>query len=336
MNRLVIIILNWNGAHDTIHCVESLLNNDHSAKILVVDNGSNKKDLRTLEAFLDKQKNTVFIKNKQNLGFAGGVNTGLRYAINNNYTYVALINNDAMVDTNWVNQLMKSAEQKKVAITTGLLLNTDGSRIDSTSEQYSLWGMPFARGRGKKAEKAPKSGYVFGATGGATLYKTSLFEEIGLFDESFFAYYEDVDISFRAQLAGHKVYYNNKAIAYHQQGASSKKIPGFTVYQTFKNVPLLYIKNVPMKLLFSVGIRLWLTYVMMFVNAVKKGSGWHALEGWFASIWYFWTSALWKRFTIQNNAVVSADYIRSIIYSDLPPDQTGMRKLRAFFSGSAK
>ena len=79
-----------------------------------------------------------------------------------------------------------------------------------------------------------------------------MLKQIGLFDEDFFAYYEDVDISFRAQLAGWKVAYAPKAVAYHQIGATSSKIKGFTTYQTMKNLPMLLWKNVPAGLLISV------------------------------------------------------------------------------------
>jgi len=193
--------------------------------------------------------------------------------------------------------------------------------------------MPFPRSRGLKTATAPDSSYVFSATGGATLYKTALFKQIGLFDESFFAYYEDVDVSFRAQLAGHKIYYTKNAIAYHKQGATSKKIPGFTVYQTFKNIPLLYIKDVPTGLLLPIGIRLFVLYWLIFGNAIKNGSGKYALKGWLASIWYFWTKSLWERFTIQAQKTVPTSYIKSLLWYDLPPEQTGLRRLRSKFTG---
>ena len=331
MNRLAIVILNWDGANDTLAAVHSLSINPVTDKIVVIDNGSQQLDFAKLKP-LYKLSTVVVLKNNRNLGFAGGVNTGIHWAIERGYEFVGLLNNDAKVNDTWVkNMLLPFKSSSSVVAVTSLMLNYSGKKIDSTSEQYSNWGLPFPRSRGLKTKDAPESGYVFGATGGATLYKTSLFKEIGLFDETFFAYYEDVDICFRAQLAGHKVYYTNKAIAYHKQGATSKKIPGFTVYQTFKNIPLLYIKNVPLPLLIPIGARLWLSYLLMFGNAIKKGTGLHALKGWLASIWYFWTSALWKRFIIQRRKVVSNQYISSMIYHDLPPDQTGMRKFRAFF-----
>ena len=330
-----VIILNWNGIKDTEACVGSLLDQTYdNYEILVIDNGSVDKSVVTLQNLQKKHSLLTIITNNINKGFAGGVNTGIRYAIDRNFDAVALFNNDAVADKQWLQQLTKELNKDR-SVVTGLLLNSSGSKIDSTAEYYSVWGLPFSRGRGQQADTLPLSSYVFGATGGATIYKTSLFKQIGLFDESFFAYYEDVDISFRAQLAGHKIYFTNKAIAYHKQGATSSKIPGFTVYQTFKNIPLLFAKNVPFGLLFPIGIRLWLLYILIFANAVKNGSGKHALKGWLASIGYFWTRSLWLRFEIQSSKKVSSKYISSIILHDLPPDQTGMRKFRKIFTGKA-
>lgn len=330
MNRLAIVILNWNGADDTQAAVNSISLNREDT-ILIVDNGSRDSDYEQVSNL--SSDSITIVRNKKNLGFAGGVNTGIRWAAEQGYSYVALFNNDAVIKKGWQDELISSLESNKASIATGLLLNDSGKKIDSTGEQYSHWGLPFPRSRGLKTSQAPESGFVFGATGGATLYKTELFKEIGLFDESFFAYYEDVDISFRAQLAGHKVYYTNKAIAYHKQGATSKKIPGFTVYQTFKNLPLLYTKNVPAGLLVPIGLKFFVAYWLMFGNAIKNGTGWYALKGWLASAWYFFTSALWKRFTIQANKKVPTSYIRSILHADLPPDQTGLRALRKRLTG---
>lgn len=326
--NVAIVVLNWNGLEDTKRCVNSLLSQDYiNSKIILIDNGSNKKEIKELEKFTSAAGDSlILIKNPKNLGFAGGVNTGIKYALENSFDAVALFNNDAIADKSWLSSLVSDLSDKK-QIVTGLLLNKDGTKIDSTGDFYSVWGIGFPRSRGDSASSAPDSGYVFGATGGATLYKSTLFREIGLFDENFFAYYEDVDISFRAQLAGHKVWYEKNAVAYHDQGATSRKIPGFTVYHTFKNLLLLFWKNVPFGLLFNVGLRFLILYLLIFLSAVKKGSGWPALKGVFASIWYFWTSALWLRFKIQGDKKVSTSYIKSILYPDLPPDQAGMRKL---------
>lgn len=333
MTSVLIIVLNWNGIDDTETCVKSLLTQTYTDyKILLVDNGSVNDSVPRLKKITEDNPNKVNILiNKKNLGFAGGVNTGIKYALENNFDTVALFNNDAAADKDWLKNLVDSLADN--SITTGLLLHEDGKTIDSSGDFYSSWGMAFPRARGQETSKAPKSSEVFGASGGASLYKTSLFKEIGLFDETFFAYYEDADISFRAQLAGHKVYYTKDAVAYHKQGATSSKIPGFTVYQTFKNLPLLFWKNVPTKLLFKIGVRFTLMYALIFGNALKNDAAWPAFKGVLASIYYLWTSAIWKRFKIQHDKKVSADYIWSILYHDLPPEQTGMRKFRKLFTG---
>jgi GT2 family glycosyltransferase len=334
MTNVLVTILNWNGSTDTLNCIKSLKKQSYQDfKILLIDNGSRLVEYKKLSKLIDIP-NITLVRKEKNLGFAGGVNVGIRHAIENKYEYVALFNNDAVADKDWLKNLVAGFKDKESpSVVTGLLLHEDGKTIDSTGDYYSIWGMPFPRSRNDKTATAPDSGYVFSATGGATLYKTSLFKEIGLFDESFFAYYEDVDISFRAQLAGHKIYYTKDAVAYHKQGATSKKIPGFTVYQTFKNLPLLYIKDVPTGLLIPIGIRLFVLYCLFFGNSIKNGSGVYALKGWLASIWYFWTKALWDRFYIQSHKTVPTSYIKSLLWYDLPPDQTGMRKLRKKLTG---
>ncbi len=336
MNRLAIVIPNWNGADSLIACVDSLLNQTYKDfQIVVVDNGSvdeSKELLKKKQKKVGKEKLHI-IYSPRNLGFAGGVNLGISYALAKSFDGVALFNNDATADKNWLKELASILKkQPKTGIVTGLLLHEDGKTIDSTGDWYSIWGLPYPRGRDETADKAPKAGLVFGASGGATLYRSAALREIGDFDQRFFAYYEDVDISFRAQLYGWKVYYNPKAIAYHEQGATSNKISGFGVYQTIKNLPLLYIKNVPTGLLFKIGVRFWLAYVLFVGNAaLRHGAAVPAIKGWFVSVGLFFTHGLMERWKIQRRRTASTKYISSIIWPDLPPVQPGLRKLRSFF-----
>ena len=333
MNRVAVVVLNYKGIEDTFSCIDSLLEQAYSdLTLVIVENWSNDgsaEKLRTIESqYKDK---IVVLYNDKNLGFAGGVNTGIKWAIDQKLEYVALFNNDATADKNWLQALIGTATARKTGITTGLLLHEHGDTIDSTGDWYSIWGLPFPRSRGEKASLAPEAGYVFSASGGASLYSIKMLKEIGLFDDTFFAYYEDTDISFRAQLAGYRIYYEPKAIAYHKQGGTSSKMPGFTILQTFKNLPLLYVKNVPKDLLFKIGIRFWFAYLMMLGRAIVRGSAVPALQGYLQSVWLFWTSAIPKRRNIQRNKIVSNTYIRSLLYNDLPPDQTGLRALRNKF-----
>lgn len=328
-SRIAVVVLNYKGIEDTLACVNSLQQQTlRDFHLILVENGSHDgsdKKLRELES-----DRVTVICNARNLGFAGGVNTGIRWAMANSFDSVALFNNDAVADPKWIESLVTAQKEHKAGITTALLLHEDGKTIDSTGEWYSKWGLPFPRNRGEKTSDAPDEGFVFGATGGSSLYSLKMLGEIGLFDEAFFAYYEDIDISFRAQLAGYKVMFTPKAIAYHKQGATSSKMPGFTIYQTFKNLPLLYLKNVPRGLVLSVGVRLWFAYIMMLGNAVAKGSGWCALKGWAWGIFLI-PRALLQRIVIQHNKKVSTPYIRSVIWDDLPPKQTGLQKIRRVF-----
>lgn len=334
MSNIAIVVLNWNGTEDTKKSLESLYLQDYSKySVILIENGSSEAGTKQgIEQLKEKYPKLIVIENEKNLGFAGGVNTGIRYALEHNYDFVALFNNDAVADKRWLSQLVTAQKEHKSGITTGLLLHENGITIDSTGDWCSIWGLPFPRDRKMLSLEAAKSGFVFSGSGGASLYSTEMLREIGLFDEAFFAYYEDTDISFRAQLQGWKVYYTQWAVAYHKQGASSDKIPGFTVYQTFKNLPLFVWKNIPTSLLWKVLPRFWLAYILMAGNAIKKGSIKYVAKGYLEHLVIFWRSSLWQRFAIQRKKMVTDEYIDSILWKDLPPDQTGLRKLRSFFT----
>lgn len=335
MSSVAIVVLNWNGLDDTRQCIESLYAQTYeNFAIVLVENGSTEPDTEEGMAELQQKHPSLrVIYNDQNLGFAGGVNTGIRYALEHDFEFVALFNNDAVADRDWLCELVAAQKKYKSGITTGLLLHAKGKTIDSTGDWCSVWGLPFPRDRNKPRNETSKSGFVFSGSGGASLYSAAMLEQIGLFDETFFAYYEDTDISFRAQLYGWSVYYTNKAIAYHKQGASSDKIPGFTVYQTFKNLPLFYIKNMPIGLWITTWPRFTLAYTLMMGNAIKNGNGIPALKGWLVHIYYFFSYAVPSRWKIQRERQVSTSYIKSILWPDLPPDQTGLRKFRKLFTG---
>jgi GT2 family glycosyltransferase len=335
MNRVAVVVLNWNGITDTLDCLDSLQQQTYkNYQIVVIDNGSVDNSVQLLKEYIENYPDTPIhlICNPSNLGFAGGVNTGIHYALKHEFDYIALLNNDATVEPSWLNELILASKPEKIGIVTGLLLHEDGKTIDSTGDWYSKWGLPFPRNRNDHTNQAPQSEYVFSASGGASLYKASLFKDIGVFDEDFFAYYEDTDMSFRTQLAGYKILYTPKAVAYHKQGATSKKIPGFAVYQTFKNLPLLFWKNVPTELLGYIGIRFFIAYVLMYGNSFKHGNGWMASKGLLHSI-VLSLKALHQRRGIQKMKRVSANDIKKMLWNDLPPDQTGLRKLRKLFIG---
>lgn len=331
VSRTVIVVLNYKGVRDTLTCIESLKRQTYeNFHIVIVENGSHDGSAERLR--LLESRSVTVLCNDRNLGFAGGVNTGIRWAMAKNFDYVALFNNDATADKRWLDSLIQTQRRYKSGIVTSLFLHEDGKTIDSTGEWFSTWGLPFPRNRNNKASSSPGEGFVFGASGGCSLYSIEMLRQIGLFDEVFFAYYEDIDLSFRAQLAGWKVVYTPKAIAYHKQGTTSKKIPGLAIKNTFRNLPLLLKKNVPFELLFSVGIRFWFAYSLILANAIKNGHGRYALTGALQALW-FTPRTLRQRFLVQRSRKVTVSYIKDILWQDLPPEQTGLRKVRRFFIG---
>ncbi len=333
--KVLVVVLNYRGWEDTIACLASLKKQVYSNfDIYLIENNSGDESAEKLGPIVKDNSRVIFDIQPTNTGFTGGVNIGIKYAIDNNYEYVALFNNDAQADENWLQNLVKSAKKTGAGATTGLLLSEDGKTIDDAGDAYTMWGVPELINEGKLVSQAPESGYIFGATGGATLYKTSLFKEIGLFDEKFFAYNEDVDISWRAQLTGHKIYYESSAIAYHKHSATSSKIPGFTTTQVFQNLPLVYWKNVPLQLLWPIGWRFFLAYCMFIFWKTTQGAFLPAVKGIWRS-WKLFPHALHERRSIQKSRVVELSYIKSIIWPNLP-DKNIKRIKNMFIPGSAQ
>lgn len=321
-----VIIPNWNGADSLKACLDSLRAQSLKAHIVVVDNGSADGSVMLIEA---RYPEVELVRHTANKGYAGGVNPGFKRAIDAGAAYAAAFNNDAVADKDWLKQLVEWLDKHpKTGIAACKLLTSDGKRLDSTGDYYTSWGLPYPRGRGEAdITKYDGQTAIFAASGGASLYRVSMLEQIGLFDEDFFAYYEDVDLSFRAQLGGWKVAYVPAARAYHAIGATSGKVRGFTTYQTLKNLPMLLVKNVPRRYLWRVGWRFFLAQTLFFGRAVTRGHGWAALKGKIKCICLL-PSTLRKRRVIQRSKTVSDEYIWSLLVHDLPPNARALRKLR--------
>jgi len=329
MKKTAIVVPNWNGKKSLGACLDSLLGQSINCTIIVVENGSKDGSLE----YLKKSYSAIeIVVNKKNLGFAGGVNSGIRRALELKSDAVALFNNDAVADKNWLKRLVEVMQASpKVGIVAPKLLSSDKKHLDSTGDQYTNWGLPYPRGRRElDVEQYSKPERVFAASGGASLYRVSMLKEIGLFDENFFAYYEDVDISFRAQLAGWKVAYEPSSVVYHEIGATSSKIPGFTTYQTIKNLPWLFWKNVPSKYLFKIGLRFFVAYFSFIFSAISRGQIVPVLKGFFVSL-VLMPKKLFERHKVQSRMKVSPEYIWSIMTHDLPPNADNLKNIRAIY-----
>lgn len=315
--KVTVVIPNWNGADLIEKCLDSLTKQDYPHKIIVVDNGSVDNSVSLIEKNF---KNVLLLKNPENFGFTGGVNRGIRHALDNGYDAVALFNNDAHADKHWLGNLVKPLlDNTEVGISTGKLMRDDEVHIDSTGDFYTTRGIPFPRGRNTKdTGQYNNMEEVFAASGGASLYRSALLKDIGLFDDRFFAYFEDVDISFRARLAGWKVIYNPEAVAYHAVSATSSKLGSFSRYHSIKNFYFLYLKNMPLSLMFR--------YFPSFLYQMCRGFAAAILQRhllvYFRALGVVIVSLpglLLERHRIQKKARVKANAIRKWLIIGRPP-----------------
>ena len=250
---IAVVVPNWNGAARLPACIGSLAAQTCTEiEIVVVDNGSVDDSLAVLDRLAAEVAPVVLtvVRNAENLGFAGGVNRGITVALDRGARAVALFNNDAVAEPDWLAALVAELDARPdVAIVTSRLLHGDGATVDSTGDFYTSWGLPYPRDRDAASEPVRPSGEVFGGSGGASLYRAELFADVGLFDERFFVLLEDVDFSFRARLAGHRAWYRADAVVYHDQGSTQRTVSGMAAKQYVRNLPVLLVKDVPDRLL---------------------------------------------------------------------------------------
>jgi len=156
---------------------------------------------------------------KENQGFAQAANRGI---LHSSSEYVALLNNDTEVDPGWAEAGLAAFERHPAYwfLASRMMDFRRRDLIDSAGDGYDRTGMPFKRGRGDACDRHNRSRPVLGASAGAAFYRRELFRRIGLFDEKYYMYLEDVDLSLRAQLTGHPCLYVPGAVVYHIEAAS--------------------------------------------------------------------------------------------------------------------
>lgn len=242
-----VIIPNWNGKQVLGDCLESLRRQTfHDFETVVVDNGSTDGSADFIHSDYPEVKLIPLDKNK---GFAGGVNEGIRCTKGE---LVFLLNNDVVLDKNCLEELYKaSMEFPSISFfATKMLFRNITGFINAVGDSFGVDGYARNIGIGE-----PDNGQydrvreVFSACAGAALYRRSLFEEIGLFDEDFFLILEDIDLGFRAQLAGHRCYYIPTALVQHLHSASIVKHSSLQIYQTARNSLYVLAQNMPTILL---------------------------------------------------------------------------------------
>ena len=316
---LAVVIPNLNGGSALLDAVGSLYAQTLPVQVVVVDNASSDGSVEVLQT---NYPDVVVLRNRVNLGYAGGVNPGMRLCLDRGYEFVGVFNDDAIADRNWAEELVADLRVSPACgAATSKVLDSDGVTIDSVGDCYTAWGLAFPRGRGE-VDRGQYDGQqdVFGASGAACVFRADALRDVGLFDESFFAYFEDVDLSFRLQLAGWGIRYVPSARVLHARGMTSAKMHGFVTYQTMKNLPLVAFKNMPWRGLMKALPILTFSQIALTLWAIRRGQGLAALRGSRDGLRLI-LQKRGERQDIQGGAVVGYGRLKRIFSQGVPPDR---------------
>ncbi len=313
-----IIIPNYNGLEHLKTCYASLKLQSYKDFIVILsDNGSVDKSIDyTKEHFPD----SVTINIGYNSGFAKACNEGIKYSLSNlKSEYLFLLNNDIELESHFletaITTFINNPEASILAVKMLNYFNRD--IIDDCGDFIKAnGGSPLARGHGEKdSGQYNKIEYIFGACAGAAFYKKEIFEDIGLFDETFFAYYEDIDLSFRAQLAGYKCLYQPNAVCYHKRGGTSSiATHGFQTEMCERNLVLMRIKNYPLSTYILYQPLFFIARLKRYYSFIRFHSWtifFRAVRGYLSGIILLITK-LPERYKIQKMKKIDNKYIRRL------------------------
>jgi GT2 family glycosyltransferase len=318
-----VVILNWNGGQLVENCLMSLQGQTHRPlEMIMVDNASTD---GSVDLVKKRFPNVKLIVNEKNLGFGGGNNIGIRASRGR---YIMILNNDTRLDPNCIEELKRCIEKDESygACASKILLECEDNLIDAAGIAIYPDGLSIGRGRLERGDGYDEEVEVFAASGCAYLCRREMLEEIGLFDEDFFAYADDTDLGWRAQLANWRCIYNPKAIVYHFHSASSGAYSPLKAFLVERNRSWVAIKNFPLSLIiFGQFFTFW-RYVLQaygafsgkgaagrFTNDFSKIALVKILAKVYLSLWKSLPLMLRKRKAIQSKKRISNREIYQLI-----------------------
>ena len=264
--KITIIILNYNGKKHTLECLDSVYKvkklKAYKVEIIVVDNGSDDGSVKAVAAKFPQAK---LINNKENLGFAEGNNVGIDYALKSGADFIMLLNNDTLVDKDFLIELIKGFRNNKdIGVASPKIYFAPGfefhkDKYSKTERGKVIWyaggllDWLNILGSHRGVDEVDKGQYQKAietdfCTGCCMLIKKQVFEKIGLFDKKYYLYWEDVDFCIRAKKAGFKVFYLPQAFMWHKNAAASEGVGGKTsVYYQTRNRALFALKYAKIK-----------------------------------------------------------------------------------------
>lgn len=246
MPRVDVIVLNFNGRRFLEECLFSLQQQTYQDfEVLLVDNASSDDSVEFVRSTFP---NVKLLQLSENLGFCGGNNRGIS---STSADYVALLNNDTQADPNWLESLVSVLDHEpQVGFCASKMIRIqDRLTIDTAGDVFYTHGVGGKRGSGLPISYYTVPEYIFGACAGAAIYRRAMLDVVGLLDEDFFAYDEDIDLSFRCQLQGYRCKYVPTAIVYHHVGGSFGRLSEDNVKRIRRNMLEVVLKNLPTRLL---------------------------------------------------------------------------------------
>lgn len=273
---ITIVIPNYNGAKYLEPCLESIYTQDYlNYEIIIIDNHSTDSDYKWLKNYGEIK----FKRLDHNYGFSRAVNEGIKIAQGK---YVLLLNNDTVLCKGFLSEMYQAMEkdEKIFSISSKMIQYYNKELIDDAGDAYTILGWAYKRGDGKSVYKYEKQEQVFSSCAGAALYRKAVFEEIGYFDETFFAYLEDVDVSYRGNIYGYKNIYLPAAKVYHIGSATSgSKYNSFKVRLAARNNIYVPYKNMPLLQLIINSPFLMMGYLIKWIWFRQKGFGQDYIKG---------------------------------------------------------
>jgi GT2 family glycosyltransferase len=282
---VAVIIVNWNSGILLKRCLESLERQHRQPdRIIVVDNASTDTSLREAEQAL---RNVDLIRLESNTGFAVANNRGAEAA--RSLDALVLLNPDAFAEALWLQELVSAAEREPdfTMFASHLVLESDSRYLDGAGDSYHVSGRAWRNGHGTLAAAwSPDSYEVFAPCAAAALYRREAFERVGGFDESYFCYFEDVDLGFRFRLGGDRCLYVPNAVVRHVSSALTGYRSDFAVYHGERNMVWTFVKNMPAPLLWRYLPQHFLLNIASLFYYPLRGQGravwrakWDALRG---------------------------------------------------------
>jgi GT2 family glycosyltransferase len=306
-----IVIPHWNGKHFLQPCLDALRAQSYQPiEVIIVDNASADGSQQYIK---DNYPEVCLIELPENRGFTGACNAGMEAAKGE---IVALLNNDTEVHPDWVKSIVDAFERHSDVgiVASKMLLYSKRNHIHTAGDGFTTDGRPFNRGVWQKDEgQFDSEEFVFSACGGSSAYRREVLDTIGLLDDDFFFLMEDVDISWRAQLAGWRTLYTPHAIVYHHLSATGGGVTAS--YYDGRNSLYVLVKNLPTGLWLKYGGQIIRRQWLMFWDALQAWRGAAArarIRGMFAGLWHL-PRLLNKRREIQAARTVSIDYLDALL-----------------------